>query len=162
MKKIIPALATVTLTGMLVSCGAPAPAPEAPVVEKSQPAPETTPVSAETPAAATGAEAAASGVTVATPIAEVAATAKVATQVISYQSPAGPEQMTVTLTVDAGMITSASVKPMATNEVSVKLQGNFAAGVGAAVGKPVAGFSLDTVGGASLATKAFNAYVQSL
>lgn len=160
MKKIIPALATVTLTGMLVSCGAPAPAPEAPTVEKTQPAPETTPVSADTPAAATGA---AADVSVTTPAAsDVVATAKTATQVVSYQSPAGPEEMTVTLTIDAGMITSASVKPMATNEVSVKLQGNFAAGVGAAVGKPVAGFKLDTVGGASLATKAFNAYVQSL
>lgn len=208
MKKIIPALATVTLTGMLVSCGAPAaPTPEAPSVEKTQSAPETAPVSADTPTTtqeasstgsatdvsvtapgtsvnttATGTEVKAPGVSVSTTNPDADTTtigtsttttttgtkapaptsAKTSTKVVGYQSPAGAEEMEVTVTVDGGVVTAATVKPLATNQVSSMLQGKFAAGVGVAVGKPTAGFSLDTVGGASLATKAFNAYVQSL
>lgn len=51
---------------------------------------------------------------------------------------------------------------MATHDISQKNQTSFAASVNVAVGKPLAGLKLDTIGGASLTTKAFNEYVQSL
>lgn len=90
------------------------------------------------------------------------ASLNIVTKVIAYTSPAGPEEIEVTLGISNNAIASVSVKPMATNEISNKLQTSFAAGVGVSVGKPTALFNLDTVGGASLTTKAFNAYVQSL
>ncbi len=84
------------------------------------------------------------------------------TKVVTYTSPAGPEEIEVTLGITDNVIASVSVKPMATHEISKKKQTGFAAEVGVAVGKPTALFNLDTVAGASLTTKAFNAYVQSL
>lgn len=78
-------------------------------------------------------------------------------------SPAGNDTMKVDMVVSGGKIASVSVTPLATNEISLKLQKAFAEAVpGVAVGKDVQNFSLDTVSGASLTTEAFNGFVDSL
>lgn len=87
----------------------------------------------------------------------------VQTKEISYQSPAGPESMKVSITTKDGVITSVTATPLATNPISLKLQTAFADGVSkSVVGKAVKGLKVDTVSGASLTTGAFNAYIASI
>ncbi len=79
------------------------------------------------------------------------------TEMGTYISPAGPEQIEVTLELREGEVVGVNVVPQATNEVSVKLQGLFVAGIGAEViGMPleeVGPFS--SVNGSSLTPKGF-------
>jgi hypothetical protein len=68
-----------------------------------------------------------------------AAVSKAMTKVISYVSPAGKEEIEVTLTTLDGTISSVEVKPMATHEISKKLQTNFSVNVASSVlGKKIA------------------------
>lgn len=87
---------------------------------------------------------------------------KAFSKTVGYTSPAGKEEIIVTIQTVNNVISSVTVIPTATHEISKKMQANFTANIGVAVGKPTALFQLDTVGGASLTTKAFNEYVQSL
>ena len=61
------------------------------------------------------------------------------TKVITYVSPAGKEEIEVILTTTNGTISSVVVKPMATHEISKKLQTNFSVNVvSSVVGKKIA------------------------
>ena len=75
----------------------------------------------------------------------------------TYQSPAGAEELGVTLTIDqAGVITDAKSQVMATNPASKKWQGIFANGVSTeVVGKSIDQVSLNIVSGSSLTPKGF-------
>ena len=85
------------------------------------------------------------------------------TEIISYRSPAGEDKVEVTVTVNDGIITAVSSKTLGTNDASKYNQNNFAKNVsGKAVGMAKKNFKIDTVGGASLTTAAFNQFVQSL
>ena len=75
----------------------------------------------------------------------------------TYQSPAGAEELGITLTIDqAGVITDAKSQVMATNPASKKWQGVFTAGVNTeVVGKSIDQVSLGVVSGSSLTPKGF-------
>ena len=75
----------------------------------------------------------------------------------NYVSPAGPETIDVTLTVEGEIVTAASVKTNATNPVSTKMQAAFIDGYSPlVVGKKLSELSLSKVSGASLTTNGFN------
>lgn len=85
------------------------------------------------------------------------------TEVVSYMSPAGKDQIEFSITVESGMIMAASAKPLATNDASKYNQGNFIKEVATkVVGKSIQDFKVDTIGGASLTTAAFEKFVQSV
>jgi len=193
MKKLFPVVTSVALAGILVSCGAttpvepvpttpkvetpaaevtpvtpvvtpdtPAVVPEASVVNPSAPAVDTPATDAMvTPSPAIVPPSAVVG-TESNPVVQIPTT-KISSEVVKYTSPAGDEEMKVTVESVNNVISKVTVTSMATNDISKKKQTGFAAEVaGVAVGKPVAGLKLDTISGASLTTKAFNEYVQSL
>lgn len=73
-----------------------------------------------------------------------------------YQSPAGSEEIQVSLTFANSLITDATVTGNATNPISQKKQADFIAGFKEQViGKPLNTLSLQAVSGASLTTKGF-------
>ena len=75
----------------------------------------------------------------------------------SYTSPAGKEEVGVSLTLKNNIITDVTFTPKATNEVSIKLQGMFASGYKElVVGKDINTIKLDKVSGSSLTPKGFN------
>ncbi len=81
----------------------------------------------------------------------------------TYQSPAGKEEVGVSLTLQNGIITDAIFTPKATNEVSVKLQGMFAGGYKAmVVGKTLDEAQLDKVSGSSLTPKGWNDAIEKI
>ncbi len=85
------------------------------------------------------------------------------TKIMEYKSPAGLDQVEFTITVQSGVITSASSKTLATNDGSKFNQDKFAADVATkVVGKSVKDFPVDVIGGASLTTGSFNEFVKSL
>ena len=68
-----------------------------------------------------------------------------------YQSPAGMEEITVSLTLKNGVVTDASYKGTATQPKSKKMQEAFGAGYKQlVVGKSIDSLSLDVVNGSSL------------
>lgn len=74
-----------------------------------------------------------------------------------YKSPAGPEQIKVSLTLQDGIITEAEVTPEATLPKSQYFQGQFASGYKEMViGKKINEVQLDKVAGSSLTPKGFN------
>jgi uncharacterized protein with FMN-binding domain len=74
----------------------------------------------------------------------------------TYKSPAGPETLSVTLTLANGVVTKAVVTGDAKNEVSVKLQKAFIDGyTDLVVGKPIDAINLTVVNGASLTSIGF-------
>lgn len=76
----------------------------------------------------------------------------------SYQSPAGPESINVTLTVENDVITAVEVESLATNATSIDFQGKFVGGIST----EIVGMNLDelegvgNVAGSSLTPKGFN------
>lgn len=85
------------------------------------------------------------------------------TKIMAYKSPAGDETIEFMVTLQDGIITSASSKTLATIGASKYNQDNFAKEIiTKAVGMAKKNFKLDTVGSASLTTEAFNEYIQSL
>lgn len=81
-----------------------------------------------------------------------------------YQSPAGSEAVSVNLTIEQGLITAVTVTPQAENEVSRKLQGQLAEGIGQlVVGKPLADVeAFAVVNGSSLSPLGFQQAVESI
>ena len=76
----------------------------------------------------------------------------------SYESPAGPETVGVSITLAGGVVTAVVVTPEATNPASQKFQTQFASGVAdAVVGQPIEGLTVDAVSGSSLTPEGFNA-----
>lgn len=85
------------------------------------------------------------------------------TAIGSYTSPAGPEEVGVTLSVENGVITDASVEVKATNQFSKKWQGVFQSNFKQLViGKDIATLKLDAVSGSSLTPKGFNDAVEKI
>jgi hypothetical protein len=74
----------------------------------------------------------------------------------NYVSPAGAEEVGVTVVLDDGVITDATVESKATHPTSKKLQGMFIEGFkDLVVGKSIDEVSLSVVNGSSLAPKGF-------
>ena len=81
----------------------------------------------------------------------------------SYESPAGPETVGVSITLADGVVSAVVVTPEATNPASQKFQTQFASGVAdAVVGQPIEGLTVDTVSGSSLTPDGFNAAVAEI
>ena len=81
----------------------------------------------------------------------------------SYTSPAGKEEVGVSLTLKNNIITDVTFTPKATNEVSIKLQGMFAGGFKElVVGKDINTVKLDKVSGSSLTPKGFNDAIEKI
>lgn len=75
----------------------------------------------------------------------------------TYNSPAGKEEVVVSLTLKDNVITDVTFTPKATNEVSIKLQKMFADGYKEfVVGKDINTVNLNKVSGSSLTPKGFN------
>jgi hypothetical protein len=73
-----------------------------------------------------------------------------------YRSPAGAEEIHVTVTLEDDIITSAQVESTATNPKSKQMQSQFIAGFSTyVVGKPIDELSLGVVNGSSLTPKGF-------
>ena len=82
------------------------------------------------------------------------------TGTVTYNSPAGPEDVSFSVTVKNDIITAASSTPQAHDGMSKRMQNNFTNAVGSqVVGKSIKNLNLDAVGGASLTTKAFVKFV---
>lgn len=74
----------------------------------------------------------------------------------NYVSPAGQENMSVTITLKAGVITDSQFNGEAVNPVSKRMQGNFSEGFKEkVVGKSIDSVVLTAINGASLVPKGF-------
>jgi uncharacterized protein with FMN-binding domain len=74
----------------------------------------------------------------------------------TYVSPAGSEQVGVTLMLADGIVTDAQFEGKAKNPASVRMQGQFSQGYKAmVVGKPIDELNLSVVNGSSLTPKGF-------
>jgi len=81
----------------------------------------------------------------------------------AYTSPAGPEEVPVTITLQNGNITAVTVEPMTKNEVSNKFQTGFSTNVKTIViGKSIDEVNLDVVSGSSLTPKGFNDAIEKI
>lgn len=75
----------------------------------------------------------------------------------TYISPAGPEEIKVSVTLVDGVVTETTVVPEATHPVSQKLQTAFSESYKTeVVGKKISDIKLSKVAGASLTTEGFN------
>ncbi len=84
--------------------------------------------------------------------------------VFQYTSPAGPESMEMSISLDTDRITAISVIPQATDPKSIRWQTAFAGGVAdQVIGKTIAEVAdLDVISGASLTTGGFKAALANL
>lgn len=148
-------LAMLTLSG----CGAATPAQvtvPAPVKTES-PAP--TPVVTEIPVVVTSSVPSVATSSAAKPVSSSTHTYKDGTYSVvgSYKSPAGQEEIGVTVTLKNDIITDVTVTPKASAPRSKMLQQDFAANYKPmVVGKNIAGLNLGKVSGASLTPIGFN------
>jgi uncharacterized protein with FMN-binding domain len=79
------------------------------------------------------------------------------TETGSYQSPAGPEEVGVTITLEADVVTAVEVEPMPDNPTTTLYQERFAGGISdAIVGKKLDELAVDKVAGSSLTSGGFN------
>lgn len=84
------------------------------------------------------------------------------TEIVSYKTPAGTDEVEFSVSVTDGVITAASANPKAKNEISIKLQTAFAADVSSkVVGMKAKNLDIDAIGWASLTTGAFETFVRS-
>jgi uncharacterized protein with FMN-binding domain len=144
-RRVLTALAAVSILGAAGCAGSEteAPAAEAPVEETSAAAPAT---SAAPDAGTTG------GAAAATTYADGEYT-----QTGAYQSPAGEEEVGVTLTLEADVVTAVTVEPMPDNPTTEQYQGRFAGGISdAIVGQKLDDLAVDKVAGSSLTSGGFN------
>lgn len=75
----------------------------------------------------------------------------------NYQSPAGPEEVGVTLTLESDVVSAVEVEPMPDNPTTTVYQERFAGGISEAiVGKKLDDLSVDRVAGSSLTSGGFN------
>lgn len=144
-KKVLTALAAVSILGAAGCAGAQTSAAEAPAEE--------------TGAAAEGSAAAADGAAAGGATytdGEYSSTG-------SYQSPAGEEEVGVTLSVEGDVVTAVTVEPMPSNPTTEQYQTQFAGGISdAIVGQPLADISVDRVAGSSLTSGGFNEAVEQI
>jgi uncharacterized protein with FMN-binding domain len=79
------------------------------------------------------------------------------TETGSYQSPAGPEEVGVTMTLEADVVTAVEVEPMPDNPTTTMYQERFAGGISdAIVGRKLDDLEVDKVAGSSLTSGGFN------
>jgi uncharacterized protein with FMN-binding domain len=75
----------------------------------------------------------------------------------SYNSPGGPDQIGVSITISNDIVTAASVTPMPGDRTSARYQGMFASGYQSyVVGKDIDSIKLNVVSGSSLTPIGFN------
>ncbi|KAA9086598.1 FMN-binding protein [Microbacterium radiodurans] len=81
----------------------------------------------------------------------------------TYQTPEGPETITVTLTVASDVVTEVEVVGEPTRRESKQYQSQFIGGIDElVVGKDLADVSVDRVAGSSLTSGGFNAAVEEI
>lgn len=81
----------------------------------------------------------------------------------TYQTPEGPETITVTLTVASDAVTDVTVTGEPTRRESKQYQGQFIGGIkDAVVGKSLDDVKVDRVAGSSLTSGGFNAAVEEI
>jgi hypothetical protein len=81
----------------------------------------------------------------------------------AYGSPAGPEHVSVTLTLKGDIVTDAAVTGEATNQASIKYQAKFISGYKEyVIGKNITTIQLDKIAGSSLTPAGFNAAVAKI
>lgn len=143
-------LAALALSG----CGTPTPAVVQPEVTPAVPqAPTPAPVVTETPVVTSSVE----KPTTTAPAAAHTYKDGTYSTVGMYKSPAGTEEIGVTITLKNDIITEVSVEPKATARRSVEMQQDFAANYKPmVVGKNIASVNLGKVSGASLTPMGFN------
>ncbi len=154
-KRVLTALAAVSILGAAGCAGAEAEAPAAEAPAESSTS------DAGTGAASTTApqESAAAGAPAATQEApaDQAYEDGTYTETGSYQSPAGPEEVGVTLTLQADVVTAVEVEPMPDNPTTTMYQERFAGGISEAiVGQKLDDLAVDKVAGSSLTSGGFN------
>lgn len=80
-----------------------------------------------------------------------------------YESPGGPEEIGVSVTIENNVITEASVEVMAERPISVEKQTDFSENFQPfVVGKPISEVTLTKVSGASLTPQGFNDAVEQI
>lgn len=80
-----------------------------------------------------------------------------------YQSPAGPESISITLVIQDDVVKSATVVPQATHDTSLNFQEKFAGGVVMqVVGMDLDELNVGNVSGSSLTGDGFNAALASI
>lgn len=85
------------------------------------------------------------------------------TETGGYQSPAGPEEVGVTLTLESDVVTAVEVEPMPENPTTKVYQERFAGGISEAiVGRKLDDLSVDKVAGSSLTSGGFNDAVDTI
>ncbi|APF33086.1 hypothetical protein MTS1_00065 [Microbacterium sp. TS-1] len=81
----------------------------------------------------------------------------------TYQTPEGPETITVTLTVESDAVTAVEVTGEPTRRESKQYQSQFIGGISdAVVGKSLDDVKVDRVAGSSLTSGGFNAAVEEI
>ncbi|MGV8876381.1 MAG: hypothetical protein ACOH1K_02590 [Rhodoglobus sp.] len=81
----------------------------------------------------------------------------------NYQSPNGTEQVDVTLTLAANIVTAVTVVGQGESPNSKQYQGQFISGIGAeVVGKDINTLKVDKVAGSSLTSGGFNTAVTAI
>ncbi len=149
-RRVLTALAAVSILGAAGCAGA----------EAEPPAPDS---QAETSTeASAGADAPASGATTEAGAGGAGAAGQsyedgTYTETGSYQSPAGPEEVGVTITLEADVVTAVEVEPMPDNPTTTMYQERFAGGISdAIVGRKLDDLAVDKVAGSSLTSGGFN------
>ncbi|WP_258059047.1 FMN-binding protein [Arthrobacter sp. B1805] len=160
-KRVLTALAAVSILGAAGCAGAEAesPASGSPAAEAPTGATTTAPTSTEEPATAapSGSAAANDPAPTAAAASDQTYTDGTYTQTGSYQSPAGPEEVGVTITLEADVVTAVEVEPMPDNPTTTMYQERFAGGISdAIVGKKLDELAVDKVAGSSLTSGGFN------
>ncbi len=85
------------------------------------------------------------------------------TETMTYNNPAGTDQIEFSLTTDNGVITAVTMSPKAENGISKTYQASFAKAITSEViGKKIVDLHLSAVGGSSLTTGAFNQFIAKL
>lgn len=87
------------------------------------------------------------------------------TKTVTYSTPSrqGQTNTSFSVTVDNGVITSASAQYVSGDHEDQRYQSRFSQTIASAVvGKKLSDVSLDVVGGASLTTAAFQEFIQSI
>jgi uncharacterized protein with FMN-binding domain len=80
-----------------------------------------------------------------------------------YQAPSGMERVSVTITLQDGVVTDVTATGDATDREAAQFQDRFASGIASAVvGKDISGLSVTRVSGASLTSNGFNAALEQI
>ncbi|MEG9248733.1 hypothetical protein V6S67_11635 [Arthrobacter sp. Soc17.1.1.1] len=148
-RRVLTALAAVSILGAAGCAGAEA---EPPAPESQAAAPAESPAgTGEAPATTEAGDAA--GPAAADQVYEDGTY----TETGSYQSPAGPEEVGVTMTLEADVVTAVEVEPMPDNPTTTMYQERFAGGItDAIVGRKLDDLTVDKVAGSSLTSGGFN------